>query len=229
MTRGRQYETETVGLPPEPVRQPVPGPKPFNLMLRRPGGRDIYLSPTFDDPSEYLRRDGLYEGTDERDDRDTDWSLSLPHRCGEWGIWDGTREDVLEAALRFRDELDQAIAALEDAEEPGSHAAEWTLPFPPHDLTDMKTWPAPLPLAAQIARPEPRAWQYPVGGPLPDSADDRPVTVSVRWLNDDGSLVDTTQNAAVRGPYLHAILAAYADRGLTAEIRIEPAKAADGA
>jgi hypothetical protein len=92
-------------------------PRPFNLMLRRPGSRKVFLSPGYDDPDEWLRRD-FYDGTDEREDKAADWSLSLPHQCGEWGIWGGPREDVLDAARRFRTELDQAIAALEAAGDP---------------------------------------------------------------------------------------------------------------
>lgn len=87
-------------------------PRPFNLMLRRPGSREVYLSPAFDDPGEYRRRD-FYQGDDERSDEGTDWSLSPPHQCGEWSIWDGSRDEAPAAALRLRDELDQAIAALE--------------------------------------------------------------------------------------------------------------------
>lgn len=89
-------------------------PRPFNLMLRRPGSRDIFLSPTYDDLDEYMRRD-FYKGGDERGDRDTDWSLSLPHHCDEWPIGSGPREEVLADALRLRAELDAAIAALEVA------------------------------------------------------------------------------------------------------------------
>lgn len=86
-------------------------PRPFNLMLRRPGDRKVYLSPGYDDPEEYLRRD-FYDGTDERDDTDTEWCLSLPHKCDEWLIGTGTLDEVLAEAERFRDELDQAIDAL---------------------------------------------------------------------------------------------------------------------
>ena len=127
--------------------------KPFNLMLRRPGGSKVFLSPGYDDPDEWLRRD-FYEGSDERADKDTEWSLSLPHQCGEWGIWDGPREDVLAAALRFRDELDQAIGALA-AEEPlptgpafyvkvtartGRSEPEPTAPWPPEGTAGVQTY-----------------------------------------------------------------------------------------
>jgi len=104
-------------------------PRPFGLMLRRPGDvadpdaewpdpheyEGIYLAPDF--TTRHLRHDtGAVSDPRYGEDAAKQWALSLPHQCGEWGIWDGTREDVLEAALRFRDELDQAITALEAAE-----------------------------------------------------------------------------------------------------------------
>lgn len=94
-------------------------------MLRRPGDvadpdadwpdpheyEGIYLAPDF--TARHLWYD-TGAGSDPRTDND-DWSLSLPHQCGEWGIWDGPREQVLDAARRFRAELDQAITAMEAA------------------------------------------------------------------------------------------------------------------
>lgn len=94
----------------------------FGFMLRRPGPRveddfgedaaPVYLAPDFTTPVPWHR---THAGSDPRcgSDVETDWALSLPHQCGEWGIWDGSREQVLEAAYRFRAELDQAIAAME--------------------------------------------------------------------------------------------------------------------
>lgn len=117
VTRGRQYE-----LPAAAARQAVgDGPEPFNLMLRRPGSRSVFLGPSYGDPDEWYRRDGVYEGVDEREDRGTDWSLSLPHHCDEWPIGVGSREQVLAAAHRLRDELDAAIGAMEAACEPEPH------------------------------------------------------------------------------------------------------------
>jgi hypothetical protein len=104
-------------------------PRPFGLMLRRAGDfanpdaewsdpdyeEGIYLAPDF--TTRHLHHD-TGAGSDPRygEDAAQQWSLSLPHQCGEWGIWDGTREDVLDAARRFRAELDQAITALENAD-----------------------------------------------------------------------------------------------------------------
>lgn len=101
----------------------------FGLMLRRPGdvanpdaefGADdehegIYLAPDFTERHDWWK---ARAGTDPRDsNRDNQWSLSLPHQCDEWSIWDGDRADVLAAAYRFRAELDGAIAAMEAADD----------------------------------------------------------------------------------------------------------------
>jgi hypothetical protein len=106
------------------VPDETPTPPPFGLMLRRPGdtadpdaapgtprgSEGIYLAPDF------AVRHEKWHTSAGSDPRDGDgWALSLPHNCGEWAIWDGSREEVLDAALRFRAELDQAIAALEPA------------------------------------------------------------------------------------------------------------------
>ena len=103
-------------------------PPTFGLMLRRPGDvanhdadwpdphehEGIYLAPDF--TTRHLRHDtGAVSDPRNYIGGENDCSLSLPHQCGEWGIWDGPREEVLDAARRFRTELDQAITALENA------------------------------------------------------------------------------------------------------------------
>lgn len=45
-----------------------------------------------------------------------DWALYLPHQCDAWEISYGDREGVLADAREFRDELDKAIAVLEQGE-----------------------------------------------------------------------------------------------------------------
>lgn len=103
-------------------------PSAFGLMLRRPGDvanpgaalgspdehEGIYLAPDFTVRHEKY---DTYAGSDPRwgQDGQRHWALSLPHNCGEWGISDGTREDVLADAYRLRAELDAAIAAMEAA------------------------------------------------------------------------------------------------------------------
>jgi hypothetical protein len=96
-------------------------PRPFGLMLRRPGDtanpdadwgqldyeEGIYLAPDFTTRHPHM---DTQAGSDPR--HGDGWSLSLPHRCGEWVIDHGTLDEVLAEALRFRDELDQAIEAL---------------------------------------------------------------------------------------------------------------------
>lgn len=105
----------------------TPQPRPFGLMLRRPGDianpdatwgdpdrtEGIYLAPDFT----VRHTDWDAAGSDPRGyiGGENDWALSLPHRCGEWVIDYGTRGEVLAEARRFRDELDQAITALETA------------------------------------------------------------------------------------------------------------------
>lgn len=105
-------------------------PEPFGLMLRRPGDianpdadwgapdyeAGIYLAPDF--TRRHLPHD-TPAGSDPRNyiGGENDWALSLPHRCGEWGIADGPREHVLAEARRLRTELDQAITALETADD----------------------------------------------------------------------------------------------------------------
>lgn len=105
-------------------------PRPFGLMLRRPGDvanpdaepgapdeeEGIYLAPDFTE--RHLRVD-THAVSDPRRyvGGESDWALSLPHSCGEWEIGTGSREQVLSDARRLRDELDQAITALL-AEEP---------------------------------------------------------------------------------------------------------------
>jgi hypothetical protein len=89
-------------------------PQRFGLMLRRPGDEGIYIAPDF------IARHEKW-ATDARDDprwdeeRQQHWALSLPHRCDEWNIGHGTREEVLADAYRLRAELDAAIAAMEAA------------------------------------------------------------------------------------------------------------------
>ena len=111
-------------------------PRPFGLMLRRPGDtanpdatwgdpdrvEGIYVAPDFT----IRHTDWDAAGSDPRNyiGGENDWALSLPHRCGEWGIAEGTLEDVLAEALRFRDELDQAIEALR-AEIPIPEGPRW--------------------------------------------------------------------------------------------------------
>ena len=101
-------------------------PRPFGLMLRRPGDvanpdaewgdpderEGIYLAPDF--TTRHDKQD-TYAGTDPRygEYERQHWVLSLPHRCDEWSISYGTREDVLADAYRLRDELDAAIKAME--------------------------------------------------------------------------------------------------------------------
>lgn len=113
--RGRQYE-----LPPEPARQPASdASKPFAVMLRRPGSSTVYVGPRFDDPEAFITTADFYDGSDPRwgQDKDQHWALSLPHKCDEWTIGEGDRADVLAEARRLRDELDQAIAAMEAADD----------------------------------------------------------------------------------------------------------------
>lgn len=96
----------------------------FGFILRRPFTgynpgcleTSVYVGPDFTVPIPWWRSNA---GSDPRtgNDAEQDWSLSLPHHCDEWPIWDGTREQVLAAALRFRAELDQAIDALRSAEQ----------------------------------------------------------------------------------------------------------------
>lgn len=104
-----------------------PAPEPFGLMLRRPGDvanpdatwgdpdrvEGIYLAPDFTQ----RHADWDDAGSDPRDyiGGEQDWALSLPHQCDEWTISYGSRADVLADARRFRDELDQAITAMEAA------------------------------------------------------------------------------------------------------------------
>lgn len=96
-------------------------PETFGLILRRPPPRidgdygdetPVYVASGFDEPRSAWQ---AYAGSDPRNQPETQWALALPHRCGDWGIWDGPREDVLAAAHRFRAELDAAIAAMEAA------------------------------------------------------------------------------------------------------------------
>jgi len=92
-------------------------PTPFGFMLRKPGPR--VEENGFEQSAYYSAPDFATPGYSSHDPRwSTDvWSLSLPHQCQEWEIWDGPREDVLDAAKRFRAELDAAIAVLEAADE----------------------------------------------------------------------------------------------------------------
>lgn len=96
----------------------------FGLMLRRPGpavedehgfpATPVYIAPDFATPA---HPDVARAGSDPRYEPETEWSLSLPHHCGDWEFWDGPREDVLAAAHRLRAELDGAIAAMEAADD----------------------------------------------------------------------------------------------------------------
>jgi hypothetical protein len=90
----------------------------FGFILRRPFTGDqpgadettVYLAPDFATPVPWWRSNA---GDDPRSgEASTDWSLSLPHHCGEWPIGDGSLDQVLDAALRMRAELDQAIDVL---------------------------------------------------------------------------------------------------------------------
>jgi hypothetical protein len=132
-------------------------PCPFGLMLRRPGDvanpdadpgapdeyEGIYLAPDF--TARHAKHD-TRAGIDPRwgQGKADQWSLSLPHSCGEWEISDGTREDVLADALRLRDELDQAIAALQ-AEEALPQAPAWhykiTPVADPAEVEPSAPWP----------------------------------------------------------------------------------------
>jgi hypothetical protein len=47
------------------------------------------------------------------DDYGAEFDLHLPHQCDSWSIAAGDRGHVLEAARRFRAELDKAIAKLD--------------------------------------------------------------------------------------------------------------------
>lgn len=89
----------------------------FGFMLRKPEPHvevdgfeqaAVYVAPDF--------TTATYSAHDPRWATDA-WLLSLPHRCDEWQIWDGSRVDVLAAAYRFRAELDAAIAAMEAADD----------------------------------------------------------------------------------------------------------------
>lgn len=150
ITRGRQYELDTN--PNDGPRFVEDRPKPFNLMIRRPGSRDIYLSPAFDDLAEYARRPFL-EGDDEREDRDADWSLTLPHHCGEWPIGFGSLDEVVADAERLRDELDQAIDALR-AEIPQPQGPLWhytiTPVVEPGEVEPPAPWPPEGTVGVQV-------------------------------------------------------------------------------
>lgn len=87
-------------------------PRPFGLMLRRPGETTtVYLAPDFTNPRPEWTTDA---GSDPRwgEGSDQHWALSLPHHCGEWVIDEGTLDEVIAEAERLRAELDQAIEAL---------------------------------------------------------------------------------------------------------------------
>ncbi len=134
-----------------------PPPRPFGLILRRPGDianpdadpgapdedEGIYLAPDF--TARHAKHD-TRAGADPRwgQGKADQWSLSLPHSCGEWEISDGTREDVLADAVRFRDELDQAIAALQ-AEEALPQGPAWhykiTPVADPAEVDPPPSWP----------------------------------------------------------------------------------------
>lgn len=108
-------------------------PRTFGLMLRRAGDaangdaesgaadeyEGIYLAPDFTTRHEKYGREVSGASGDPRwgDERSSYWALSLPHQCSEWVIGEGLREDVLDDARRLRIELDQAIAAMEAADD----------------------------------------------------------------------------------------------------------------
>lgn len=126
--------------------------RPFGLMLRRPGDianpdadwgapdyeAGIYLAPDF--TRRHLPHD-TPAGSDPR--HGDEWSLSLPHRCGEWVIDHGTLDEVLAEAERLRAELDQAIDALR---------AELPLPDGP------RYYVKATPRAADAEAPQPAPW-----------------------------------------------------------------------
>lgn len=93
-------------------------PTPFGFMLRKPGPRvdgdetPVYTAPGFDEPQPAWQSRA---GSDPRYKPESEWALALPHHCGDWEIHDGSREDVLDEARRFRAELDAAIAVMEAA------------------------------------------------------------------------------------------------------------------
>ena len=92
-------------------------PTPFGFMLRKPGdAHNVYLAPDYAEPHREITTDAT---NDPRwgENAAQDWCLSLPHRCDEWNIGDGSRDDVLTEAKRFRAELDAAIAVMETADE----------------------------------------------------------------------------------------------------------------
>lgn len=136
-------------------------PEPFGLMIRRPGDvanpdadwgapdgeEGIYLAPDFAERHQHLDTDA---GSDPRwgDGSENHWSLSLPHRCGEWVIDHGTLEEVLAEAERFRDELDQAIDALR-AEIPLAEGPRWHFKVTPR--TGPVDPPAPWPPEGTVA------------------------------------------------------------------------------
>lgn len=62
-----------------------------------------------------------------------------------------------------------------------------------------------------------------------DAAAEQPETaeVQLRWYNDKGAYLEGLDRAALRGPGLHALLAAWSDRPHTVSILIRPAAATD--
>jgi hypothetical protein len=99
----------------------MPDEQPFGFMLRKPGARvdgdfgdetPVYAAPGFDEPQPAWQ---THAGSDPRLEPESEWALALPHHCDEWNIGDGSREDVLAEAKRFRAELDAAIAVMEAA------------------------------------------------------------------------------------------------------------------
>jgi hypothetical protein len=60
-------------------------------------------------------RDNPFTGGTEEDPY-PDFEISFPHQCDNWSIAAGSREHVLRCAYSFRDELSNAISALERIE-----------------------------------------------------------------------------------------------------------------
>lgn len=125
-------------------------PRPFGLMIRRPGETTtVYLAPDFTNPRPEWTTDA---GSDPRwgEGSDQHWALSLPHRCGEWVIDEGTLDEVLAEAERFRDELDQAIEALR-AEIPVPEGPRWHYTVTVRAADAETPQPAPWPPEGTVA------------------------------------------------------------------------------
>lgn len=125
-------------------------PRPFGLMLRRPGETEtVYLGPDFTNPRPEWATEA---GSDPRwgEGSDQHWALSLPHRCGEWVIDHGTLDEVIAEAERFRDELGQAIDALR-AEIPLPEGPRYYVKVTPRAADAEVPQPAPWPPEGTIA------------------------------------------------------------------------------